>query len=406
MHKHRSPVLLAAAFLSRAAVVGCFLSGALELGAAASTRPDPRVTHPGKVLVDHDARRIELEASGEELCPVRDWNPNMRPVPPVVEVRAPSGYGIDERFASPRNLMMELGASCLRLEGALCRTIVDTMLAWSEAEAAIVRTSGDTSRFWNDSITVNLDVVRPFVGAYAIARASVPVAPDEDAAIRKWVEKVLERSIHLMRGLTRKGENYAAHNHAVASAAALMAYGAMWGDARYFRHGIDQWFITLKDMRRDGSFPIEARRGARALFYTGRTLSGLMSIAEMARVQGIDLYAHAPSKRKTIHRAVAFMVAALEDNKRIHRYARRNYHPGPSKDWRRQHLGSPGSTLGWLIPYTARFPDHANALAIRSLRTDDHADNGASVDHVLSERVSVMGHWIGARADCLYRAPG
>ena len=298
--------------------------------------------------------------------------------------------------------MMQLGAACLKFKGAPCQTIVDIMLAWEKADAAVVRSSGDTDQLWNDSITVNLWVVRPFLGAYAFARASVPVSPDEDAAIRRWVEKVLGRSKHLMRGLRRKGRNYAAHNHAVASASALMAYGAMWGEERAFKHGIEQWTITLRDMRRDGSLPIEARRGAQAMAYTGRTLSGLMSLAEMARVQGIDLYGSAPSAKKSIHQAVAFMVAALDCNKHIHRYARENYGAG-RRDWRRQDLGSLGNALGWLIPYTARFPDHPNTVRIQSLRTDADADNWDQVDFVLDEGVPVLGAWIGARAACLYR---
>ena len=257
-------------------------------------------TRPGMVLIDHDARRTELESGGNKLCRVWEGDYATTTIPPMVKVMALPEDGIDERFAPARDAMMQLGAACLKFKGAPCQTIVDTMLAWAKVDAAVVRSSGDTDQLWNDSKSVNLWVVRPFLDAYAFARASVPVSPDEDAAIRRWVEKVLGRSKHLMRGLRRKGRNYAAHNHAVASASALMAYGAMWGEERAFKHGIEQWTITLRDMRRDGSLPIEARRGAQAMAYTGRTLSGLMSLAEMARVQGIDLYGSAPSAKKSI----------------------------------------------------------------------------------------------------------
>ena len=103
------------------------------------------------------------------------------------------------------------------------------------------------------------------------------------------------------------------------------------------------------------------------------------------------------------------MIDALEDNTRIYRYARANYHPGPDENWRNQYLGgdfrSQGSTLGWLIAYTAWFPGHENTRRIQSLRTDPDTDNGKIVDYVLQPGVAVKGHWIGARADCLYRAP-
>ena len=267
-----------------------------------------------------------------------------------------------------------------------------------------MRSCCDTELFWEESIAVNLDLVRPFIGAYAIAHATVPVSADDDAAVREWMKNNVRRAKHLMRGYHFKGHNYAAHNHAIASAAAHMAYGAMWGDARAFDHGVDQWFITLGDMREDGSFPIEARRGPLAMFYTGRTLSGLMSIAEMARAQGIDLYGQAPSEDKTIHRAVTFMIAALERNETIYRYAKANIHPGSSRNWRVQHLGSPGSTLSWMIPYTARFPAHPNTARLQRLREDEQADNRIQVALILHEGIAVSGHWTGVRSDCLYRS--
>lgn len=377
------------------------------LAGACSHRPAELSTidiaQPGKVLVDHEARRGELK--NDDLCPVWQSALPQTALSPIVGVEAPSGYGIDWRFAAPRDGMMKLGAACLKLGGKPCGIIVDTMVSWSQAGAAIVESSGDNSRFWNDSITVNLDVVRPFVGAYAIARSSVAVAPEEDARIREWIEAVLWRSRHLLRGVHRKGRNYAAHNHAVASAAALMAHGAMWGDSTAFGHGVDQWFITLGDMRGDGSLPIETRRGARALFYTGRTLSGLMSIAEMARTQGIDLYSSGPSGERTIHKAVAFMLDALENNDVVLPYASENFFPGPHGNWRQQDLGRPGSTFGWAIPYVARFPDHANARRLSSLKIDRRIPTQDVLNYVLAPDSAVMGHWIGGRADCLYRAP-
>ena len=299
--------------------------------------------------------------------------------------------------------MMELGAACLRFEGQSCRTIVDTMVQWAAADAGKMDSCCDTGLFWEESIATNLDLVRPFIGAYAIASATVPVSAADDARIRDWMWKILGRSKNLLRGVRRSGHNYAAHNHAIASAAARMAYGAMWDDADAFGDGLDQWFITLGDMRADGSFPIETRRGQKAMFYTGRVLSGLMSIAEMARAQGTDLYSRAPSQDKTIHKAVGFMVAALDRNEVIYPYAKENIYPGSSRNWRVQHLGSLGSTLGWMIPYTARFPGHPNTIRLEALRTDDEADNGGSVDFVLRSGTAVKGHWTGARSDCLYR---
>ena len=83
-----------------------------------------------------------------------------------------------------------------------------------------------------------------------------------------------------------------------------------------------------------------------------------MQLGERAAVQGIDLYGSAPKRKRTIHQAVAFMINAMEEPKRVLKYAKTSYHPGPSDNYKVQDLENIGSTLGWVGVYMARFPDH------------------------------------------------
>ena len=366
-----------------------FAVPSLLLQACATLPPalkDAHVVSPGKVLVDHSLRRKQ-QSNLDQLCGSGGF-----PVDPVTTVEAPSGYGLDVRYNAACWGMIKMGARCLAGASAQCQSIIEMMEKWATANAAQVH-SGGGGEYWNDTLTVNLRVVRPFLGAYSIARATVNPATETDEIIRQWMHRTVKRASHMMRtegmytwgGAT--GTAKAAHNHAAASSAAWMAYGAMWGDDTAFKYGLEQWFTTLDSMRKDGSFPIETRRGARALFYTGRTLSALMSIAEMAKTQGVDLYAYSPSKKKTIHRAVQFMLDALEDNELVIKYARENYVPGPSKNYRNQDLGNPGSTFGWIYPYVSRFPDHPNSARIRKLPCWG---------------LPLEGEWIGGCSGCLY----
>ena len=181
-----------------------------------------------------------------------------------------------------------------------------------------------------------------------------------------WLVKITENFEHGMRneGYYKGGNSgttarRAAHNHAVQSSNAAMSLGAFIGDANFFKIGTDLWFITLKSMRKDGSLPIETRRGARALFYHGRTLTGLSSLAEKAKVRNIDIWALAPSDSKTIHLAIKFMIDAIEDPNLVLGYASTNKSPGPSKNYKRQDIGT-GSTFGWIVPYITRFSKHPN----------------------------------------------
>ena len=112
-----------------------------------------------------------------------------------------------------------------------------------------------------------------------------------------------------------------------------------------------------------------------------------MSIAEMAKTQEIDLYAHSPTEEKTIHRAVQFMLDALENNELVIKYASENYWPGPHKDYHNQDLGGSGSTFGWIYPYVSRFPNHPNSARIRKLPYWG---------------LSLCGEWIGTCSKCLY----
>lgn len=183
-----------------------------------------------------------------------------------------------------------------------------------------------------------------------------------------------------------------------------MSYGAWSNNKKYFKTGIKQWFITLKSMRKDGSLPIKTRRGARALFYHGRTLSALVQLAERAAVQGVDLYNSAARKRKTIHQAVAFFIDAIEEPDLVLKYAKTNKAPGPSKNYKIQDLGGLGSTMGWIAPYISRFPDHPNSLRLRAI----HSKPTNHLMRELASAVSINGfsaEWIGVDARCFYADP-
>jgi len=344
------------------------------------------IASPGEVLVNHSLRRKQLD-NLDVLCRYGAF-----PIDPITTVNGPSGYGIDSRYDPAMAAMMKMGASCLIGSVSECQLIIEMMEKWAKANAAQVKSYGDNAKYWNDTLTVNLKVVRPFLGAYSIAKATVNTPTETDELIRQWMYRTVKRASHMLRtaGVYNSGgaagTRKAAHNHAVASSAAWMAYGAMWGDSTAFEHGIEQWFITLGSMRKDGSFPIETRRGARALHYTGLTLSALMSIAEMAKTQGLNLYAYSPSEEKTIHKAVQFILDALEDNELVIKYARENRTPGPDKNYRYQYLGE-RSTFGWIYPYVSRFPNHPNSTRIRQLPYWGHP---------------LRGGWIGACSDCLY----
>lgn len=360
---------------------------------------DARVTRPGFVLIDHEARFHELQTLAKmspdrffQVCGDRAF-----PRPPINSVDSPTGYGLDRRFFDVKTGIRKMGSGCLDGDDEQCRFLLAMLLDWSKRNAAQVTKGFGSGKYWNDTLTVNSNVVLPFATQYAVVRSRIPVAAEDERIIKDWLTRTIRSSSHLMRneGIW-EGSTVpkAAQNHAISSAAAWMAFGALWGDDVAFGHGIDQWFITLNSMRTDGSLPAEARRGARAISYSGLAISGLVGIAEMAAVQGIDLYTLPAPTGGTIHDAIRFLLDAYENPGVIFRYSSENYIPGEESDYRKIIITF-GDVWGWAPPYIRRFPEHPNSLRARKhveqFQPLDPATIGAETRCFFTS--PIVGHW-------------
>ena len=381
------------------------------------TQPAPTISRPGLLAIDVEARRAKLiEPQFLNMC-----IPGVPACLPSVMYELITTEGNrDDRYLNVSRNIPKLGARCLAEDKAACSTIQDYALDWAR-NSWLERPAGgddDNDTCWEDALTVNMRLLGPMSVALSIAEQDAPMAAADRAIFDRWLKKMVDAFDHRMskkrryKGGRRDGTSArkAANNHAVQSSLAAMSYGAWANDPACFERGITQWFITLGSMRRDGSLSVETRRGARALYYHGRTLSVLMQIGEWATVQGIDLYGTAPKRRRTIHQAAASMIDAMEDPKRDVKYAKTNRHPGPSKDYYTvQDLGSVGSTLGWVGIYMGRFPDHPNTERLAHRRELAHSD----ADNYLTEKLEVVfrangmsGEWTGVDGACFHAAPG
>ena len=373
-------------------------------------RPISEITKPGAVAVDVPTRRNQLsQLAAMHFCPS---SLPFGTAPVYDSVLDLTDNGVDERYNLVSAHFRKLGAACVGGVKDSCEFIYDYALDWAQ-NSKLGRPKGgkDADIFWTYTLTGNMRLLSPMLAALGVAEQVSPLPKSQRKILDKWVKKKVRQYEHGMRaeGSYKGGKHgttarKAAHNYAVQSSIVAMSYGAWSNNKRYFKTGIEQWFITLNSMRKDGSLPIEARRGARALFYSGRTLSGLVQLAERAAVQGIDLYNTAPKMNKTIHHAVAFFIDAVEDPDLILKYAKINHYPGPSKNYKSQDLGNLGSTLGWIAPYIRRFPDHPNSQRLRKM-SFEHKNY---LTRSLASAVRMNGfssEWIGVDARCFYADP-
>ena len=242
---------------------------------------------PGVVAVDVTKRRNFINASDSKNTIQKMCGEHSRthPVPVLNTIDAPSGYGLDNRYNAISGAFSSLSASCVGGSEKSCKIIKESVLSWATT-SEISQPGSNDGKFWNDTLTINMRLLVPMIAALGVSHQVQPLKENEKSIITPWLEKITKNFAHLKRHdgyyKAEKDGIYsrkAAHNHAVQSSNAFMSLGAWMGDSGYFNIGLEQWFITLNSMREDGSLPIETRRGARALFYQGRVLTAMASLA-------------------------------------------------------------------------------------------------------------------------------
>ena len=304
-------------------------------------------------------------------------NPEINKVLPVIKVEAPSGYGLDNRFMNALNKFDKFKRPCGGGNIKACENVKKVILDWAKADAA-QRTgpSDHEGRHWNDTLTVNLWIASPMMAGYSFAKQIITIPDEEDKIIKDWFKKIVKKNKHLMYSMTYKDGTQAkgvpkrAHNHALSSAMSHMQLGILLNDSKLFRKAFLNYEAAIKYQRKDGSMPIETRRGGRAMFYQARAMTALTSIAIIAENQGYNIWDY-EYKGKNFHNIVKFFIDFTENNEFVFKYAKAMKAPGPARDYKRQDLdGSSSSNWGWLSAYATRFPNHENIQRLQKWSTN------------------------------------
>ena len=292
---------------------------------------------------------------------------------PVIKVDAPSGYGLDNRFMYALNNFENFKRPCGGGNVEACENVKRVILDWAKADAAQrIGAANHEAKHWNDTLTVNLWIASPMMAGYSFAKQRITVPQEEDKIIKEWFKKIVKKNQHLMyelnkykQGTQAIGVPRSAHNHALSSAISHMQLGILLNDNKLFRKAFKNYEYAIKFQRKDGSMPIETRRGGRAMFYQGRAMTALTAIAVIAENQGYNIWDY-EHKGKNFHNIVKFFIDFTENNEIVFKYAKEMKAPGPAKDFKKQDLdGSSSSHWGWLYAYATRFPNHENIQRLK-----------------------------------------
>lgn len=152
--------------------------------------------------------------------------------------------------------------------------------AWARADALTgpANMTGKAVRKWT-------------LAAMAFSRlklaAAAPPAPPEQRLVDDWMRRLARQVIDEHDDLPAARLN----NHYYWAAAAVGATGIALDDRDLFDWAVEAYRRSVRDIDADGVLPRELARRTRALSYHAYALQPLVMLAEMGRVNGIDLYA-------------------------------------------------------------------------------------------------------------------
>jgi poly(beta-D-mannuronate) lyase len=342
------------------------------------------VTRPGEVLFDRSARAALLAALPPEQR--RAWcggtRDDWRSHKAKTRLKTPSADDLqtDGRSEPFAWTIMTAAAAVLGHDDPAAReALTGNLRRWARGEALTKLEDRHENTYYSLERTL-----LPTIVGYGLVRSD----PRWDRAEQKEVERWLNRLVRL-RGIKRPEESQGPvsllNNHRYLSDSVDMAWGALRGNHALFREGIESFRLALAQMRADGSLPLETERGARALWYQRQAIASLVTIAEIAAVQGYDLYALEVEGR-TLHRAIDFLARALEQPALVLPYARANEKPGELANYLVQdrsfmrRRGHQRHYMAWLEAYRARFPGREATRTLTRLLDQYDARSRPMVD--------------------------
>jgi poly(beta-D-mannuronate) lyase len=384
-----------------------FASPALAVGQDSKAPPDLStyaVTRPGVTLVVPEARMRELTAmdgAASRFC-ASPKKVKFEVLDPVVSLKGKESQGSDK---ASQPFALQMMADAAAAYGAddpeAARTALANLRSWAQADALrdIVEVGGNATN--TNSVYSLKRTLVPTLVAWSLLRTRPDISPSDSKMIEAWLGRLVTRADVDTGGVESRGDDSSIsnkNNHRYLRDSVNMLWGTLAGDQARYRRGVERYFIALGQMRDDGSLPLEVRRGAHALWYQRHALASLVLMAELAAVQGQDLYGVSVNGH-SIHQGIKFLLDAIDSQSLVRGYAAENFHPGTDMDPSAQDLGflqrrGNRNYMAWVEPYIRRFPNSENAKRLVALQ-----------DGQLLAQRPLIDDYSGGNLTCLFAKP-
>ncbi|HEY4359197.1 MAG TPA: alginate lyase family protein [Acidobacteriaceae bacterium] len=190
---------------------------------------------------------------------------------------------------------------------------------------------------------------------YLKVREAAPLNAEQTRLVGDWLHSIGAQTEHYYDGKRDHGDK--GNNHLYWAGVELAAIGIAANRRDDLDWGLGTYETGVKQIRPDGTLPLEMARGSKALHYHLYALAPLVMLAEFGEANGMDLYAHANG---AIHRLVKVSVGGLADPTLFEKAT------GVKQEVPRT---PSGDQIGWAPPYVRRFPDATISQYIANART-------------------------------------
>lgn len=341
------------------------------------------------VLFDVEKRRQELQspayAEARQYCKADNVDFDGKLPEPIKGLKTTEGYGSDNRPADFSFYVMVLSGRSLAGDSKATKALKDGLLQWAKAGAL---TQGDQR---HDTYYALKRYMLPVV--IGISIIDDQLTSEERKILTKWVDAIVPK-------LDKKFDGDVDHNnHRYLADSVLMAWGAYKADTELYNIGRKGYLIALRDALPDGSLPLETRRGARATWYMRHALSSLVTIAEIDKAHGGNLY-QTEYQGSSLAHIMNYFITASYAPLMIIPHAAQNYIPGPHKDYLIQDTD-----------YMRRRGHDRHYMAFAEAYRYQPTLAAKRLDMLMQEKTEwkhrpYIDEYVGGNATCFYWQPG
>lgn len=347
--------------------------------------------HAGaNVLFDISARTKQLKdadyAFARQSClSVGENNDAVQAPEPIDALKETEGYGSDNRAEDFSYFVMAQGGRALAGDAKAAQGLKDGLLLWAKANAIA------KSKESHDTYYAMKRVLLPVIVNYSIVMDDM--TQEQRAQVDAWLEPLV------MRVGKYFGGDVDVNNHRLLADSVQMAWGALKDNKDMFNMGMHRYKAALKDMRPDGTLPLETRRGARATWYMRHALTSLVVIAEIAQTAGEDVYELSHEKR-TLDTMMGAFLDMVNTPLFALPYAAENYIPGPSEDYMVQDDGFLKRR-----PNKRHYMAFAEAYLSHGVESFNQQRLNKLMSHTALKERPLLDDYVGGNATCFFWQP-